>query len=89
MFLWVRLVAEELQYCYSDADLEKRAVSLPRGLKEAYDSFHSPRVRLLSDTESFSGMDEFWNALQMIESPKMFAYWQSRFWNGWPALFGL
>jgi hypothetical protein len=36
MFLWVRLVVEELRYCYSDADLEERAVSLPRGLEEAY-----------------------------------------------------
>jgi hypothetical protein len=35
MFLWVRLVIEELGYCYSDAALEERALSLPKGLKEA------------------------------------------------------
>lgn len=37
MFLWVRLVVEELRYCYSDADLESTATSLPKGLKEAYE----------------------------------------------------
>jgi hypothetical protein len=35
MFLWVRLVVEELQYCYSDANLEETATALPRGLDEA------------------------------------------------------
>ncbi|KAF8859961.1 PLU-1-domain-containing protein [Acephala macrosclerotiorum] len=36
MFLWVRLVVEELRNCFSDWDLEDRANSLPRGLKAAY-----------------------------------------------------
>ncbi|TVY65596.1 Vegetative incompatibility protein HET-E-1 [Lachnellula suecica] len=36
MFLWVRLVVEELRYCYSDADLENAATSLPKGLQKAY-----------------------------------------------------
>lgn len=36
MFLWVRLVIEELRNCFSDWDLEDRANSLPRGLKAAY-----------------------------------------------------
>jgi hypothetical protein len=35
MFLWVRLVVEELRHCYSDLDLEETVTSLPRGLKEA------------------------------------------------------
>jgi hypothetical protein len=35
MFLWVRLVVEELKYCYSDAALEETATSLPKGLKAA------------------------------------------------------
>jgi hypothetical protein len=35
MFLWVRLVIDELGYCYNEADLEPRAISLPRGLHEA------------------------------------------------------
>ena len=35
MFLWVRLVIEELRNCYSDGDLEEKANSLPKGLDEA------------------------------------------------------
>ena len=35
MFLWVRLVVDELKYCYSDAALEETATSLPKGLKAA------------------------------------------------------
>lgn len=35
MFLWVRLVMDELKYCYSDAALEETATSLPKGLKAA------------------------------------------------------
>ena len=35
MFLWVRLIVEELQYCYSDVALEERVLSLPKGLHEA------------------------------------------------------
>jgi len=35
MFLWVRLVLNELKYCYSDAALEETATSLPKGLKAA------------------------------------------------------
>jgi hypothetical protein len=35
MFLWVRLVIDELRSCYSDWDLEATANSLPRGLKAA------------------------------------------------------
>ncbi|PMD47183.1 hypothetical protein L207DRAFT_448755, partial [Hyaloscypha variabilis F] len=36
MFLWVRLVVDELKYCYSDAALEETASRLPKGLKAAY-----------------------------------------------------
>ncbi|KAH7409681.1 hypothetical protein BKA64DRAFT_404683 [Cadophora sp. MPI-SDFR-AT-0126] len=36
MFLWVRLVSEELRSCGSDWNLEQTANSLPRGLKKAY-----------------------------------------------------
>jgi hypothetical protein len=36
MFLWVRLVAEELRQCYNDADLLEGAKSLPKGLEKAY-----------------------------------------------------
>ncbi|KAH6692826.1 hypothetical protein BKA61DRAFT_714437, partial [Leptodontidium sp. MPI-SDFR-AT-0119] len=36
MFLWVRLVVDELRTCGSDWELEERAKSLPRGLKKAY-----------------------------------------------------
>ncbi|KAM3064939.1 hypothetical protein ACMFMF_011556 [Clarireedia jacksonii] len=36
MFLWVRLVVDELKYCYSDAALEETTTSLPKGLKAAY-----------------------------------------------------
>ncbi|RFU24008.1 hypothetical protein B7463_g12335, partial [Scytalidium lignicola] len=36
MFLWVKLVIDELKYCYSDAALEQAATSLPKGLKAAY-----------------------------------------------------
>jgi hypothetical protein len=36
MFLWVRLVVEELRNCFSDWDLEEKANSLPKGLDEAY-----------------------------------------------------
>lgn len=35
MFLWARLVIDELKYCYSDAALEETAISLPKGLKAA------------------------------------------------------
>lgn len=35
MFLWVRLVAHELKYCYSDTALEETATRLPQGLKAA------------------------------------------------------
>jgi hypothetical protein len=35
MFLWVRLVVDELKYCYSDGALEETARSLPKGLKAA------------------------------------------------------
>jgi hypothetical protein len=35
MFLWVRLVVDELKYCYSDAALEETATRLPKGLKVA------------------------------------------------------
>jgi len=35
MFLWVRLVIEELRQCYNDADLEERALGLPKGLEKA------------------------------------------------------
>jgi hypothetical protein len=35
MFLWVRLVVDELRQCYSDADLEERSTSLPKGLEQA------------------------------------------------------
>lgn len=36
MFLWVRLVVEELRQCYNDTDLEEKAMSLPKGLEQAY-----------------------------------------------------
>ncbi|KAF7952570.1 uncharacterized protein EAE97_002067 [Botrytis byssoidea] len=36
MFLWVRLVLDELKFCYSDEALERAVMSLPRGLKAAY-----------------------------------------------------
>jgi len=36
MFLWVRLVVEELKNCFSDWELESQANSLPKGLDEAY-----------------------------------------------------
>ncbi|KAF8865135.1 hypothetical protein BDZ45DRAFT_474377 [Acephala macrosclerotiorum] len=36
MFLWVRLVVDELRNCFSDWDLEEKANCLPRGLNEAY-----------------------------------------------------
>ncbi|KAH7308822.1 hypothetical protein BKA65DRAFT_174630 [Rhexocercosporidium sp. MPI-PUGE-AT-0058] len=36
MFLWVRLVVDELRACGSDWELEEKAESLPRGLKKAY-----------------------------------------------------
>jgi len=35
MFLWVRLMVDELRQCYSDADLEERATGLPKGLEKA------------------------------------------------------
>jgi len=35
MFLWVRLVAHELKYCYSDSALKETATRLPQGLKAA------------------------------------------------------
>ena len=35
MFLWARLVIDELKCCYNDSTLEKAAISLPRGLKAA------------------------------------------------------
>ncbi|CAG8952745.1 hypothetical protein HYFRA_00008989 [Hymenoscyphus fraxineus] len=35
MFLWVRLVINELKYCYSDAAMEETVTNLPRGLKAA------------------------------------------------------
>ena len=35
MFLWARLVVEELQHCFSEQDLEEQATRLPKGLKEA------------------------------------------------------
>jgi hypothetical protein len=35
MFLWVRLVVDELKHCYSDAALEEAATNLPKGLKAA------------------------------------------------------
>jgi hypothetical protein len=40
MFLWVRLVVEELRNCFSDWDLEEKANSLPKGLDEAYVLFY-------------------------------------------------
>lgn len=36
MFLWVRLVIEELGDIYNDADLEASVQGLPKGLKQAY-----------------------------------------------------
>lgn len=36
MFLWVKLVVDELRYCYNDTALEETAISLPKGLKAAY-----------------------------------------------------
>jgi hypothetical protein len=39
MFLWVRLVVEELRNCFSDLDLEEKANSLPKGLDKAYALF--------------------------------------------------
>ena len=35
MFLWVQLIINELEYCYSDTALEETATSLPKGLKAA------------------------------------------------------
>lgn len=35
MFLWVKLIIDELQACYSDAQLEETAENLPKGLKAA------------------------------------------------------
>jgi hypothetical protein len=35
MFLWVRLVVDELKYSYNDAQMEEAATSLPKGLKAA------------------------------------------------------
>jgi len=35
MFLWVRLVIDELGYCYNEGELEQRALHLPEGLKKA------------------------------------------------------
>ncbi|KAF7855285.1 uncharacterized protein EAF02_011544 [Botrytis sinoallii] len=36
MFLWARLVLDELKFCYSDGALERTAMGLPKGLKAAY-----------------------------------------------------
>ncbi|TGO32628.1 hypothetical protein BHYA_0301g00120 [Botrytis hyacinthi] len=36
MFLWVRLVLDELKFCYSDEALERAVMGLPKGLKAAY-----------------------------------------------------
>ncbi|KAH6719009.1 hypothetical protein BKA61DRAFT_629792 [Leptodontidium sp. MPI-SDFR-AT-0119] len=36
MFLWVRLVLDELNYCYSDEELESKLEGLPNGLAKAY-----------------------------------------------------
>lgn len=35
MFLWVRLVIDELKGCGSDSELERTVLSLPKGLKAA------------------------------------------------------
>ncbi|CZR69490.1 related to vegetatible incompatibility protein HET-E-1 [Phialocephala subalpina] len=56
MFLWVRLVVDELKHCYSDAAMETTATSLPKGLKAAYgrildrimDSNNSRNARFLA-----------------------------------------
>ncbi|KAH7355162.1 hypothetical protein BKA65DRAFT_581895 [Rhexocercosporidium sp. MPI-PUGE-AT-0058] len=56
MFLWVRLVTQELEQCFCGRDLEECAKSLPHGLKEAYgrildrilDEAVSPHIRSLS-----------------------------------------
>ncbi|EXJ71755.1 uncharacterized protein A1O5_05565 [Cladophialophora psammophila CBS 110553] len=39
MFLWVRLILEELYRCYSLAELRKTAEELPKGIEEAYGRF--------------------------------------------------
>ncbi|KAL3427321.1 NACHT domain-containing protein [Phlyctema vagabunda] len=36
MFIWVRLVIEELRNCYTDADIEATALKIPKGLEKAY-----------------------------------------------------
>jgi hypothetical protein len=35
MFLWVRLILEELYRCYSMAELRKTAEELPKGIEKA------------------------------------------------------
>jgi hypothetical protein len=35
MFLWVRLIRDELYRCYSMAELRKTAEELPGGIEEA------------------------------------------------------
>jgi hypothetical protein len=34
MFLWARLVIDELKQCYSEADLEEVATTIPTGLDQ-------------------------------------------------------
>lgn len=35
MFLWVRLILDDLNTCYSLAELRKTAEELPKGIEEA------------------------------------------------------
>ena len=36
MFLWIKLIIDELRQCYNDTDLKATTEGLPTGLKKAY-----------------------------------------------------
>ncbi|KAJ9503773.1 hypothetical protein H2202_000912 [Exophiala xenobiotica] len=60
MFLWVRLILEELYRCYSMAELRKTADELPRGIEEAYG-------RILQRVTKEMDAKEYAKAIRILE----------------------
>ena len=75
MFLWVRLVVDELKYCYSDVTLEETARSLPKGLKAAYETSATLQMLPFSIINKFIGTDVFSTGLWILVTLEMRGIW--------------
>jgi hypothetical protein len=82
MFLWVRLVAHELKYCYSDAALKATVTSLPKGLKAAYELLSKAAINKI---DMLTGTDVLSIESCLRKMPQLQKLCLFESWGGWRA----